>query len=172
MTALPRSPGCGPAAYQPVSFHGFFVGVAKSPLASNPKDSIAAFTLIEGISRRTGVAKAAGFVLAGEVCGEGEAVGDGNKCVLVVEGDACNDGFCTACEKIIVEQLLRTLSVRVAAKQDNSARSKGIRITCFACLLRIVPTLHLLFLLDRLFVAERASAPKCHQPHSHQTAQE
>src|SRR5579859_5662135 len=107
---------------------------------------------MEGISKRTGAANVAGLVLAGTVLEE--AVGDADKCVLVAEGEACNDGFCTACEKIIVEQLLNTLSVRVAAKQTTSMRSTGIRMNCFACLLRIVPTLQIAFLAGRLFVAD------------------
>src|SRR5260370_9367489 len=61
ITALPRSPGCGPRLYQPTSSHGFCAGVAKSPFDCVPILSTGALIAIAGMIRRTGFAAGSVF---------------------------------------------------------------------------------------------------------------
>src|SRR6266849_10561176 len=85
ITALPRSPGHGPSLYHPASTHGFWVGVAMSPLASVPTCSIGAFIPMVGTLKRTGcepsiaarVVVTGGVLAIPEPTRSGGSMGDG-----------------------------------------------------------------------------------------------
>src|SRR5260370_365473 len=61
MTALPRSPGCGPRLYHPTSSQGLCVGVARSPSDRTPTDSMSALIPIAEIIRRFGMNEGPGI---------------------------------------------------------------------------------------------------------------
>ncbi len=60
MTALPRSPGCGPRLSHTTSSHRLRVGVARSPSDRTPTGTTSALIPIAEMTRRTGMAEGAG----------------------------------------------------------------------------------------------------------------